>query len=395
MTRALITFLGRTPKDEDGYRKTSYIFPDGETGTGTALFASQLIEKIEVDLIIILGTAGSMWDCLFKEETISDKVENLWSDIGDKAESKKITQADLDGIQPYVSAYFGNKEMRLCLIPNGFKEEEQYELLRIIKEETKECGELIIDVTHAFRHIPMLGMAAAVYLKYVQKIKVNEIWYGFYDPDAKQGYAHTLKGLLGLFDWIDALSKYDYSADYGVFKKLLARENKEEIAENIQQAAFYERNIEAAQAKDLLRSVNHALKKDPLTGLSALIQPELEKRMAWAEKEESWQDRQAHLAGVYLRGGDYVRASIYAFEAFITELVCREKGNPGNFLERLAAKENFKLTKDDSRYKDFERIRNALVHATRSGNKKVKKILNNEEKLKEIISSFLDNFKEM
>ncbi len=395
MTRALITFLGRTPKTEDGYRKTSYIFPDGEKGAGTALFASQLIERIEVDEIIILGTTGSVWDCLFKEETIRDNLENLWSGIRDKAENKKIIQADLDRIQPYVSAYFANKEIRLRLIPNGFTEKEQYELLRIMKEETKKYSDLIVDVTHSFRHIPMLGMAAAIYLKYVQKIAINEIWYGFYDPDAKQGYAHTLKGLLGLFDWIDALSKYDYSADYGVFKALLTQENKENVASKMQEAAYYERNVEAVKAKDRIISVNRALKEDPLTGLSTLIQPELEKRMAWAEKEEGLQDRQAHLADIYLRGGDYVRSSIYAFEAFITELVYREKGDPGNFSDRHTAKKNFKLTRYNSLYNDFEKIRNSLVHATRPDNDYLRIILNDEQKLKEIISSFLNKFKEM
>lgn len=77
MTHALITFLGRTPRDEtEGYRKTTYQFPNG-TLEETAVLGWNLAERLRPDLVIILGTSGSMWDFLAESAGIGSKPDFL------------------------------------------------------------------------------------------------------------------------------------------------------------------------------------------------------------------------------------------------------------------------------------------------------------------------------
>ena len=62
MTTTLLTFLGRVPKTESGYRKTSYDFGDGSRSEPVAFFGWPLQKRIAAQRLVIMGTAGSMWN---------------------------------------------------------------------------------------------------------------------------------------------------------------------------------------------------------------------------------------------------------------------------------------------------------------------------------------------
>ncbi|MFN3595627.1 MAG: TIGR02221 family CRISPR-associated protein, partial [Thiobacillaceae bacterium] len=60
MSTTLISFLGRAPKGESGYRATRYRFADAQTRP-VAFFGWALRERIAPSRMVILGTEGSMW----------------------------------------------------------------------------------------------------------------------------------------------------------------------------------------------------------------------------------------------------------------------------------------------------------------------------------------------
>jgi hypothetical protein len=64
MTTTLLTFLGRVPKTDNGYRKTRYDFGDGCPTEPVAFFGWPLQKRIKADRLI-MGTAGPMWNHLF------------------------------------------------------------------------------------------------------------------------------------------------------------------------------------------------------------------------------------------------------------------------------------------------------------------------------------------
>jgi len=66
-------------------------------------------------------------------------------------------------------------------IPNGFNINEIWEIFQIIYDQIKNNDQLVFDITHAFRSLPMLGMVLINYLKAVKKVEINGIYYGAFE----------------------------------------------------------------------------------------------------------------------------------------------------------------------------------------------------------------------
>ena len=67
MPTGLLTFFGRVPNSGRGYRATRYDFGDGLADEPVAFFGWPLQRRVRADRLVVLGTAGSMWDHLFEE----------------------------------------------------------------------------------------------------------------------------------------------------------------------------------------------------------------------------------------------------------------------------------------------------------------------------------------
>ncbi len=393
MTHALITFLGRTPRDDqtDGYKTTTYQFPDGHKST-TAVLGWHLAEHLEPDLVIVLGTSGSMWDFLALSAGIADRpdLEKVWEELMDAVEEQTVSDNYLRAIEPLIKDHLGVKT-QLHLIPKGLTETEQLDVLHTMAKATKDVAELSLDVSHAFRHLPMIAMVAGVYLQAVQNITLQALWHGFYDPDTKTGTVYDLKGLLHLFDWVRSLSQFEHTGDYGVFAELLPNANLS-LAAPMHKAAFFERTSQESLAKEKIKSIDDALKSDPFTGVARLFQLTLQDRLAWSHKKTP-QRRQSQLAEDYLKRRDYLRATIYAQEAFVTYLVSRRGGDPARYADRQDAKDEYEKARMSNSYKNLRELRNAMAHGTEPTRAKVKQMMKDEAKLREQIKQFLDNMK--
>lgn len=66
-------------------------------------------------------------------------------------------------------------------IPNGFTSEEIWKIFEIVYKEIEPQDELVFDITHAFRSLPMLGMVLINYLKAVKKVQIKGIYYGAFE----------------------------------------------------------------------------------------------------------------------------------------------------------------------------------------------------------------------
>lgn len=114
-------------------------------------------------------------------------------------------------------------------IIDGKNEKEIWEIFSVISNEIRENDEIIIDITHAFRFLPMLNIVLCDYLKFVKNIKVKGIYYGNYDSRDDLGNAPivNLTSFSILQDWTNGANdfiKYGFSSD---FKKLLGSEYKD------------------------------------------------------------------------------------------------------------------------------------------------------------------------
>lgn len=254
MAKVLLSFLGAGPlkKKEDlvkdattpenigeairAYRKAKYSL-EGKIYENRTFVASAIADHHKVDKIFMIGTPKSMWEEVYNTfynrsrpvdktlEQSEDKAsEDIWFEI---QEHSQATDHNSPLEVPHKEEI--EKEMgggsKVVLIKYGITEDEIREnITRILQlEQCLQPGdELIVDITHAFRSLPLLIMSLLVYLKNVssKNIKISHIYYGMNEVSGEMGNVSPivdLKTMLELQDWIiGAYSMKEYGNAYEI-----------------------------------------------------------------------------------------------------------------------------------------------------------------------------------
>jgi CRISPR-associated Csx2 family protein len=377
MSSVLLTFLGRVPKDQQGYRVTHYDFGDGQTQAPAAFFGWTLRQHLGAERLVILGTAGSMWEHLFEgDHDFGDADEEARLALVEAVEQQKVTAAHLGPLAPLLAHRLGC-EVRLEIIPYAHDPAEQVALLRIMAAHVETGDRVHLDVTHGFRHLPMLGILSALHLRIARQADIAGIWYGAYDPDTGAAPVHNLVGLLNIADWVQALHTYDKDGDYGAFADLLDLD-RGQSGRLLREAAFFERTSNPVKAREKLNTWSGLPDRYPSGDSTAeLFRDELEQRLAWVRggNRAAWEGA---LGWQHLERGDYVRAVIYGMEAVISGEVMRQKGNLNDFDDRDYHRKSL-MTKDD--FKTLSGLRNALAHGVRPYDQRLTHMIGNAQEL--------------
>ena len=177
-------------------------------------------------------------------------MEEKWLDLSEAVDSKNVSPEHLQPFEDYLSQSL-NAEVHCVLIPFAKNPKEQIEILSVLAENLDENEDVVIDVTHGFRHLRMLSLVAARFLKTVKKIDVRQIYYGAFEMSSdNKTPVLELESLLTMRDWVDALSTFDKDGDYSVFAPLLQQQGMTDTdAKQLSQASFYERISNASQAR--------------------------------------------------------------------------------------------------------------------------------------------------
>ncbi len=389
MAHVMLSFLGRVPKSQGSYRTTAYDFGDGAQQEPTAFFGWPLRRRLQPDRVVILGTAGSMWDHLFEGDlAFGDEEEDARLALQEAVEDKQVTASHLAPLVPLLSERLGC-EVVLDLIPYCRDAAEQVQLLDIMASHVGEGDRVDLDVTHGFRHLPMVSLLSALQLQTMRRAEVAGIWYGSYDPDTREAPVYNLSGLLHIADWLQALHTYDKDGDYSVFARLIEIHSGS-LADYLRQAAYYEQINNIGQARGPLKKFRQELETTTQDPLLQLFAEELQQRTAWVENR-SLAERQYELAMHFLEYGDYLRAAILGFESLLTELVqaAPEQLDPVNYSHREQIKRHWDngikshrhRTDTEQGYLDLRELRNVLAHGSRSNFAKIQEALSSEEKL--------------
>jgi CRISPR-associated Csx2 family protein len=374
----LVSTLGKSKLDPvNGYRKTNYCFDDGFSRE-VPYFGLALGEYVKPDSMMILGTAGSMWDVFIEHHAQDDTLESARLKLMESVQQEKVDQVLLDEVTPIIQATM-EIPVRLVLIPYAKTLDEQVGILRVMADYIPSGKEVILDVTHGFRHLPMLSLVAAHYLERVNKNAIKGIYYGAWEMRNNEEVSPVLElhGLLRLMDWVQALSAYDKDGDYGVFAELLEQEGfAAEQAQQLRQAAFFERTTNPIKAKEKLATVfKHIEGLD--TAIGKLFRGELAKRINWFRKRDR-HDWELALADTYLERQDYLRASLFLQEAYITK---NTKGDGDDYDKREDARRSA-AEKVDS-FRTLTRLRNAMAHGLRAYDRQVLTVINQDGLLKD------------
>ena len=399
----LISFLGKSKLNQQtGYRKANYDFGNGILKE-VSFFGIGLTEVLKPHKLILIGTAGSMWDVFFDHHTPeNEQVLNLVDAV---AESR-VDESLLTSCEEEIGRMLGC-EVKCLIIDYAGNEAEQIHLLSQIAEQLEEGEEISMDVTHSFRHLPMLALVAARFLNKIKNICANNIYYGaleMIDKETGTTPVITLGGMLKMLDWVDALATYQQNGDFSPVAQLFAAENEAEAAQNLKNAAFYENTNQIAKARKPLQDFRKQQINKPLI---YLFMPILQNRTQWVEQPR-YADRQQYMAEHYLQQRDYLRAAILAQEALISRLV-QQQGNkdPQNYAFRKVEKENLdqdikdrnankkKITPAQQAYIDLRDIRNALAHGARPHKADIQAAIDSEDRLKQTFQKILQEIKKL
>ena len=221
--KVLISFLGTGPfesKETRTYKTARYHI--GETDMGEYPFVSAaLIKHYKIDKVILVGTVHSMWEEVyrwFSMESGQPIDENIYFDIAMACE-KANYHSDLKIPHQDVIEHSLGKDSKISLIKYGITEQEIKENIDIIlglQQYLSNNDELIVDVTHSFRSLPLFMMNLLIYLQNVsqKRITISHIHYGMLEMKSELGFAPIidLKAMMDVNEWITGA--YSFS-EYG------------------------------------------------------------------------------------------------------------------------------------------------------------------------------------
>lgn len=122
----------------------------------------------------------------------------------------------------------GYKEkVRPIEIPSGRDQTELWEIFQKIVSAVDVEEAIIMDVTHAFRSIPMLALMAAQYMKTTKKVIIEGIYYGAYEARSDNiTPVFDLFPFIELMEWTAALSLFNATGNAaGVSRILMGKQD--------------------------------------------------------------------------------------------------------------------------------------------------------------------------
>ncbi len=394
MTTTLITVLGRPGKDASGqYRRASYAFANGKKTEPLAFFGWALNELIRPDRMVIIGTSGSAWDHLVEGDLdLGDSGLLDREALIDASSRKSVTQDHLDKLSPYLSKTLGCS-VELKIIPHAQNEHQQIAILELLAKWLGDNETVHIDVTHGFRHLPMILLLAALYLRRIKNAHIEKVWYAAFDPDTNEAPVLDLSGLLRLAEGLQAVSSYDADGNYSVFIPILEQSGvPSDIIDALRQGAYYENILNVGAATAQLRRVNSGLQSIALNPEMELLYPLIQERMQWVNEDKQFQKITRLARGAFERR-DYLRAILYAYESVITRICQQQKADINDFDARENAQKKYQdqiqSPEIRSRYKLLKNLRNQVAHGTRGSKREVQQALLNEEKMHTVIDGLI------
>ncbi|MDM7912942.1 MAG: TIGR02221 family CRISPR-associated protein [Methanotrichaceae archaeon] len=178
--RKALSFLGT-----GNYQETTYFL--GNKECRTKLFPEAVHELFRPDEMVVLLTeaAGSKY------------LDNLKSALA-------------------------GKSWRYARIPDGKNEAEIWDIFEVITQSVGEGDELIFDITHAFRSIPMLTMISVAYLRSARNITLEAVVYGAWDArEGDRSPVFDLTPFMKLLDWTNAAEMFIRTGHGGDIARLL------------------------------------------------------------------------------------------------------------------------------------------------------------------------------
>ncbi|WP_461829843.1 TIGR02221 family CRISPR-associated protein [Aquifex sp.] len=368
--KILVGFIGtgRKAKDEpaETYERTTYIFPDG-TKFRTSLITSALVNKLDPDKIVLIGTSKSIWSELYLINPEKLEKSSAYYKIFEECYgNENVSEKTLKEWEEFLSKTLG-KEFSLNLVSGSAT----YEIVEVLyREITGNYETLFLDITHAFRHFPLIASFFLPSLYYLKRFKNLYLIYGMF------GYGTSEVIFLDLVNDLiklnEAIALSEHSGNFTGFGDIFPR-LKEELFD-LYLKVETNRRIGNARWRKLAQKMEEE-RKDIVGKISGTY---ISERVVKELMEENLPLRMAKRAIFFAERFQFLKAYTLIFEALINT-------QPQNVLyeERKKRLESSLNPEDKVIYHTIRKVRNAIAHGDEDISKDIKEILESSEKLKE------------
>ena len=239
MAKVLFSFVGTGPLVNKGsipslksareYRRANYHLGDEILGE-YPFMAAALSDHCDIDKIVLIGTTHSMWEEVYRfyqEKKGAPVDEQVYFDIAEYCE-KANSKSELSFPYKEQVEHAIGDHAHVVLIKYGVNEEEINENINIVlklHEYLSTGDELIVDVTHSFRSLPILVMNLLLYINNAstKNIKLSHIYYGMIEMAKEYDYTPVvdLKKVMELNKWIMGANSFkEYGNAYQISELL-------------------------------------------------------------------------------------------------------------------------------------------------------------------------------
>ena len=235
--KVLLSFLGTGPldsKETRTYKTTEYHL--GDVNLGNYPFVSSALKRhYKIDTLMLIGTVHSMWEEAYRwfaEDAGKDIDEEAYFRIANECEHANY-QSRLELTDKSLIEQTLGGESKVVLIKYGINEAEVMENINIIlnlQQYLKADDELIVDITHSFRSLPIFVMNLLIYLKNIsqKKITISHIHYGMLEISKELSFAPIieLKAMMDVNDWITGAYAFSEFGNAYKISQLVKSEDK-------------------------------------------------------------------------------------------------------------------------------------------------------------------------
>lgn len=127
-------------------------------------------------------------------------------------------------------------------IPSGQNEKELWEIFDKLTTSLSAGEDIIFDITHAFRSIPILSLLAVTFLRTARAVKMRHLLYGAYDAreqKTNRAPVFDLTPFLSLLEWVPATDQFIRTGSGQTLAELLPKDPQpvRELGDNIKAIA--------------------------------------------------------------------------------------------------------------------------------------------------------------
>ena len=384
MSNVLISFVGTgqvTDKDRREYRTTVYRFPDG-TKSESSFFAHSIVGHYTVDRIILIGTVKSMWEEVYRVFAGQAAVDDTYLSLAEYTEKARFDDP-LDLPQRRELEQAIGHDAKVILTKYGLDDAEltyNNELVLSLEQHLQPGDKLLVDVTHAFRSLPLSLLNALVYLQNISKkgVAIDNVLYGMYNQELKYAPVVVLNSVLNMSAWITGAQLFrDFGNAYQI-ADLLEADGEKSVAQRLRKFSdllnLNHMGALRAQGQEISAFRTHQFRSPIAQMLIPPIVNEFAAQFLNAETQAVFQYR---LACWQFRQKRYAPAFLSLREAIVTRVCETNRGYSwDNQLHRNEAKKCLSGKGDDNTmrvsqmrcqvYTDIRRIRNGSAHSMES-----------------------------